>query len=269
MRLSVSRDGATGECGQEAGTGAKAGLDGVKVNESKAGESGASGETHEQVSWEEGSAVRPGTKGVWSWYGESPDADANPQLYTDSDLYVKNEAETSTAAQRGASTSTNTNERPRMKQSEATPLECLTRGGMTKLLEVQERYEGDKAAILTVLVRTPSPCPCALRRERNRTRSVADHLCRAASTKVSDPWSWAPARLGSGRRELGGSRSTGQWGSRSGSEQECVMHGCAGACIIYYKRTESALFLRGKLIRLVACRRALQIARHRGRAVRA
>ena len=32
------------------------------------------------------------------------------------------------------------------------PLDCLTRGARAKLLEVQERYEGDKAAILTVLV---------------------------------------------------------------------------------------------------------------------
>lgn len=44
------------------------------------------------------------------------------------------------------------------------PLDCLTRGAREKLKDVQERYEGDKAAILTVLVRfsatldTGSPC---------------------------------------------------------------------------------------------------------------
>ena len=40
------------------------------------------------------------------------------------------------------------------KASPLRPLDCLTRGARAKLMEVQERYEGDKAAILTVLVST-------------------------------------------------------------------------------------------------------------------
>jgi hypothetical protein len=104
-----------------------------------------------------------GGKGVWSWYGESgDDVAAGVELEvegTDEATNNRHDPKTRLDLSDAKLATKNGSQTGKLH-----PLDCLTRGAREKLKDVQERYEGDKAAILTVLVRfsatldTGSPC---------------------------------------------------------------------------------------------------------------
>lgn len=130
-----------GECGGEG-----------EEEEEGEGSSGANGVTSQEGGASETSQI-PGAQGSTDKGTSVSDLEAttkSPTLRSDESSSRSGSLSSRTAAATTATTPT-----PSLrKTSPLRPLDCLTRGARAKLMEVQERYEGDKAAILTVLVST-------------------------------------------------------------------------------------------------------------------